>query len=152
MNVTISHIRSMPKLTSADPRGGLNTRHMRRHLHTIPELMYDLPKTSAYIRYRLRSPPSVLCKGCAYKVLQPMAPACMHACRSQLDDMGIKYKHPVAESGILASLGQGEPKFALRTDMDALPIEVCTSVYTCSWSSLHRCHATQKLPSYKVCI
>jgi IAA-amino acid hydrolase len=38
--------------------------------------------------------------------------------------MGIKYKHPVAESGILASLGQGEPKFALRTDMDALPIEV----------------------------
>ena len=38
--------------------------------------------------------------------------------------MGIKYKHPVAESGILASLGQGEPRFALRADMDALPIEV----------------------------
>ena len=44
--------------------------------------------------------------------------------RSQLDKHGISYKHPVAETGILASIGKGEPKFALRSDMDALPIEV----------------------------
>lgn len=90
---------------------------MRRHLHTIPELMYDLPKTSAYIRCAAH------CSTClCLDVPLLTVHACM--CRSQLDDMGIKYKHPVAESGILASLGQGEPRFALRTDMDALPIEV----------------------------
>ena len=26
----------------------------RRHLHTIPELMFDLPKTSAFVEERLR--------------------------------------------------------------------------------------------------
>ena len=30
----------------------------------------------------------------------------------------------MAETGILATVGKGEPKFALRSDMDALPIEV----------------------------
>ena len=44
--------------------------------------------------------------------------------RDQLDKLGIAYKHPVAETGILATIGKGTPKFALRTDMDALPIEV----------------------------
>ena len=69
---------------------------MPRHLHAIPELMYDLPATSKFIR-------------------------------SQLDDMGISYRHPVAESGILATLGSGHPMVALRADMDALPIEARTS-------------------------
>ena len=44
-------------------------------------------------------------------------------CRSQLDKFSISYKHPIAETGILATIGSGKPKFALRTDMDALPIE-----------------------------
>ncbi|BDA48415.1 IAA-amino acid hydrolase ILR1-like 5 [Coccomyxa sp. Obi] len=65
---------------------------VRRHLHTIPELMYDLPKTSAYVK-------------------------------AELDKLGVPYKYPVAGSGILATIGQGEPKFALRADMDALPIQ-----------------------------
>ncbi|CAL5224261.1 g6919 [Coccomyxa viridis] len=72
-------------------------RDVRRHLHTIPELLYDLPKTSEYIR-------------------------------SQLDKFSIAYKHPIAETGILATIGKGEPKFALRTDMDALPIEEAVDV------------------------
>lgn len=37
--------------------------------------------------------------------------------------MDISYKHPVADIGILAKIGKGEPVFALRADMDALPIE-----------------------------
>ena len=44
-------------------------------------------------------------------------------CRLQLDKLGISYKYPVADSGILATIGHGDPKFALRADMDALPIQ-----------------------------
>ncbi len=44
--------------------------------------------------------------------------------RRQLDSLGIAYKHPVARTGIVATVGSGSPRFALRTDMDALPILV----------------------------
>lgn len=43
--------------------------------------------------------------------------------RQQLDDLGIPYRHPVAKTGITADLGFGAPIFALRADMDALPIQ-----------------------------
>ncbi|KAK9836327.1 hypothetical protein WJX81_005563 [Elliptochloris bilobata] len=63
----------------------------RRHLHTIPELLYDLPETSSYVR-------------------------------EVLDELRIPYKYPVAQHGIVATVGKEEPVFALRSDMDALPI------------------------------
>ena len=44
--------------------------------------------------------------------------------RRQLDAMGIAYQYPVARTGIVATVGSGSPRFALRTDMDALPILV----------------------------
>jgi IAA-amino acid hydrolase len=66
----------------------------RQSLHAIPELGYDLPLTAKRVKAVLK------------EVGVPSARA------------------KGAEHGVVASVGSGEPVFALRSDMDALPIEV----------------------------
>ena len=45
--------------------------------------------------------------------------------RSELDIIGVKYRYPVAVTGVIGYIGIGEPPFvALRADMDALTMQV----------------------------
>ncbi|QHO33346.1 IAA-amino acid hydrolase ILR1-like [Arachis hypogaea] len=44
--------------------------------------------------------------------------------RTELDKMGISYKHPVAETGVIGYIGTRKPPFvAIRADIDGLPIQ-----------------------------
>jgi amidohydrolase len=72
--------------------------------------------------------------------------------RDTLDELRIPYIHPVAETGVVATLGSGDsPCLALRADMDALPIheeaevpfrsEIDNRMHACG----HDCHTAMLL-------
>ena len=85
---------------------------LRRDLHQIPELGTDLPKTRAYII-------------------------------KELDRLKIPYLCSKKDSGIMAAI-EGEKRgrtVALRTDMDALPLEEETGLPV----SLAKCRGDARL-------
>mmetsp|Transcript_24805 Transcript_24805/g.69100 ORF Transcript_24805/g.69100 Transcript_24805/m.69100 type:complete len:172 (+) Transcript_24805:192-707(+) len=97
-----------------------------QELHRCPELLYGLTDTSFAVRKHLQS-------------------------------LGISYRYPVAKSGIVATLGSGRGStVALRSDMDALPIEEASdkTIRSENAGKMHACghdsHMTMLLGAAKL--
>lgn len=101
----------------------------RRHLHQHPELGFELPETQQYILNRLQEmgiegkPCGVLPDEVREKYVRAGFPEQAHC------------------TGVVATIGQGEPCILLRADMDALPIEeeVDVSYQSTRPGKMHAC-------------
>ena len=105
----------------------------RRQLHQWPELMYEEHNTIAFIRrvlddldisYKYAYLPvnSTLIMPCLRSsyMLWRLCLRSMHICLLVLCMPCCRF--PAAKTGVVATIGRGNPVVALRTDIDALPI------------------------------
>lgn len=109
-----------------------------RELHKIPELAFEEDRTSAYIRAQLKKL-GIPFKQCASPTPQSRSAAispdrssfwcCSRMLFPSMDVASEllcdRYDKPEgARTGTVGTLGSGEPRFVLRSDIDALPIKV----------------------------
>lgn len=143
-----------PSLTSSD--GGLLSEakgihdwlvQVRRELHQMPELMYEEVQTGKAIRKhldKLKIP---------YKYVGVSKSATPGKEAHKYHTPG---RYPVAKTGIVATIGSGQPVVALRADMDALPIveEVDVPFKSRNPGKMHACghdgHVTMLLGAAKL--
>jgi IAA-amino acid hydrolase len=111
----------------------------------VPDLLEDAQSIAAWIvelRRQLHRHPELM-----YEEIETS-----RLVRATLDDLGIPYRHSVAKTGVVATIGSGPgPCVALRADMDALPIheeadvpfrsEIDGKMHACG----HDCHTAMLL-------
>ncbi|MDR0451091.1 MAG: amidohydrolase [Treponema sp.] len=88
----------------------------RRELHKIPEPGVYLPKTSAYVKSRLKE------RGIAHRDCG------VHSEPDRKRILSVGYQDMPESTGVTALIGQGKPCILLRADMDALPIRETTGL------------------------
>lgn len=115
----------------------------RRALHQIPEVGFYLPESAAYIKERLAEM-GIEGKDCGIMT-------------DEVNDAYEKIGIPRSEgaTGVVATIGQGEPCILLRADFDALPMEEKTGAeYASKRPAMHSCghdtHAAMLLGAARI--
>lgn len=115
----------------------------RRHIHANPEVGFYLPKTAQYIKEQLEAM-GIEAKDCG---------VVSEEVNAQYTMMGFPSQE--GATGVVATIGQGEPCVLLRGDIDALPMAETTGLpYAATNGCMHSCghdtHAAMLLGAARI--